>query len=350
MNFIIIASMTDIIAQIYSKFDELLLENGSCIRDMVSNVRIRDNEILVMVDSLNFSNQDLNIIKIKIQDKLSGLVKGKALKILFISHRSKKSDDTHAERDINILNGKSNKIRIDAAKKVITIVSGKGGVGKSTLTSLIAQKLSKVYNKRVGLLDADIYTPSIPTIFNSNRTPEIIDNKMLPIFSHGVYINSIGFIVNRDTAISWRSPILSKALYKLLSLTLWDNLDYLLIDTPPGTGDIHLSLLQNYFIDYVVMVTTPQKISQIDVARSIDLYQKFGIKILGIIENMHLVTNLSDHNKRIFAGNSAETLSKSYNIPILDKIPLDPSLSKSCDEGYSLEDFFVLINLDKFLN
>ena len=137
--------------------------------------------------------------------------------------------------------------------------------------------------KKVGLLDADIYGPSIPSIFDLKGKPELVNKRMIPLCNYNVKVNSIGFITDPLSSISWRGPMTSKALYQLISLTNWGQLDYLIIDTPPGTGDIHLSLLQNYVTAGVIMITTPQKISAIDVQRTINLYRKFGGQTLSQI-------------------------------------------------------------------
>jgi ATP-binding protein involved in chromosome partitioning len=244
----------------------------------------------------------------------------------------------------------TDKIRLEGVKKIILIASGKGGVGKSTITALIAHRLEYLGNS-VGILDADIYGPSIPNIFDLKQKPEIQNKKMLPLNNHNIFINSIGFLIPENNAVSWRGPMVSKALYQLLSLTKWPNLDYLIIDSPPGTGDVHLSLLQNYHIDNVIIVTTPQKLSKNDVTRAIDLYQKFNINILGIIENMSYYNNpLTQQEIKIFTGNSGTEISEYFKIPLIAKIAIWEELSEYCDKGKNLFGFnHLLKNLDKFI-
>jgi len=162
---------------------------------------------------------------------------------------------------------------------------------------------------------------------------------MIPVTSRNIKIISIGFLIPEDSAIVWRGPMASKTIYQLLSLTNWGNLDYLIIDMPPGTGDIHLSILENYQLYGVVMVTTPQQMAKIDVIRSIDLYRKFNLPILGIIENMSYLVDVKTNEKiTIFSGNSGEYFSKKFNIPLIYNLPIIPKLSQSCDNGSNLID------------
>jgi ATP-binding protein involved in chromosome partitioning len=236
------------------------------------------------------------------------------------------------------------KLHIEVVKEIIVVAAGKGGVGKSTISALLAHKL-KNEGKKVGIIDADIYGPSIPNIFGLKGKPRLDGTKMLPLENYGIYVNSIGFLTDPSASISWRGPMTSKALYQLLSLTKWDNLDYLIIDTPPGTGDIHLSLLQNYIIDKVIMVATPQKIAELDVSRAINLYKKFNIPIAGIIENMsHFINQNTGEEIKIFAGDSSRNLSTEHNIPIISKLAIIPELSYACDYGNDLKPFIK--NLD----
>jgi ATP-binding protein involved in chromosome partitioning len=215
---------------------------------------------------------------------------------------------------------------INGAKKLILVASGKGGVGKSTMTIAIAEMLqNKGY--KVGVIDADIYGPSIPTMLGVNEKPELEDKKFIPIMHRGFQVMSIGFLVDVEGPIAWRGPMATKAIYQLFSATNWSDLDYLVVDMPPGTGDIHLSVLENYNIDGVYIVTTPQAVSMVDVERAINLYNKFGVEIKGVIENMV---------SEFFSGNSGEILSRKYNIPLLAKIPLTADISRNTDKGLAI--------------
>lgn len=214
------------------------------------------------------------------------------------------------------------KLKIDKVKQIIIVASGKGGVGKSTISVAMAEQLAD-QGAKVGIIDADIYGPSIPTIMALKGKPEVSGNKMVPLVSRGIKVISMGFLVDPESAIAWRGPMSTKAMYQLFFGVEWGELDYLIVDTPPGTGDVHLSLLENYNIDGVIIVTTPQKIAVADVIKAIDLYQKFSIPIWGIVENM------SD----AFDGNGGETIAAKYCIPLIAKIPLNREISTKSDNG-----------------
>jgi len=218
--------------------------------------------------------------------------------------------------------GKS-KIHVNNVKNIILVSSGKGGVGKSTIAVAIAYQLNEAGYK-VGIVDADIHGPSIPTMLKiNNEQHSIINNQFIPIVKNNLHIVSVDLMIkNSSSAIAWRGPMISKMLYKMLSSTLWPNLDYLIIDTPPGTGDIHLSLIENYNITGAIFVTSPQKIATKDVEKSIDLYQKLNVKIFGIIENM------SD-----FPGAGGIYLANKYNLTLIAQIKLSHAISACCDEG-----------------
>ncbi|MGV2432516.1 MAG UNVERIFIED_CONTAM: Mrp/NBP35 family ATP-binding protein [Rickettsiaceae bacterium] len=216
------------------------------------------------------------------------------------------------------------KHHIEGVKKVILVSSGKGGVGKSTMSVFLAELLQS-HGAKVGIVDADIYGPSIPTMLGvESQKPELENKKFIPIFHRNFQLMSIGFLVPEAGPIAWRGPMATKAIYQLLGATKWENLDYLIIDMPPGTGDIHLAILENYNIDNVYIVTIPQAISMIDVERAIGLYQKFGIEISGIIENM------SSEN---FPGDAGEILSKKYGIKLMGKVPPIKEVSYNIDHG-----------------
>lgn len=220
-------------------------------------------------------------------------------------------------------------------KNVIIVASGKGGVGKSTITALLAMQLGQK-GFRVGILDADISGPSIPTIFGvENEIPDSIDNKFQPIVKDNIKLISLGFLVQPGAALAWRGPILTKSLNQLLFSTEWGELDYLIIDMPPGTGDIHISLAQRCKINSAIIVSTPDKISIKDVERSIDLYKKLGIKISGIVQNMSYLS--LDSGRISLFGEDLEDLSSRTGIKIIARLPLIPNLSDNKDAYYSEE-------------
>ncbi|MDX2049947.1 MAG: Mrp/NBP35 family ATP-binding protein [Rickettsiaceae bacterium] len=228
--------------------------------------------------------------------------------------------------------------RINSIQKTIIVSSGKGGVGKSTVAALLAIQLAG-NNYKIGLLDADIYGPSIPTIFGvENEQAQIIDNKFEPVVKKNIRLMSIGFLVTKDKALAWRGPMITKSLNQLLFSTNWGDLDYLIIDSPPGTGDVQISLANSVQIDGCIMVSCPDKIAMQDVERAIDLCQKIGIRIIGLVENMSYIKY--DTKKITIFGDSLEALSKKYNLKIIAKLPIIPLLSSKL-ECYGSEEMRI---------
>ncbi len=226
-------------------------------------------------------------------------------------------------------------------KHIIAIASGKGGVGKSTITANLAGGLAKAGYK-VGIVDADIYGPSMPTMFDVvGERPNSIEvngeSKMTPVVSYGISIMSIGFFTEQDDAVVWRGPMASKALTQMFTDTHWGELDYLLIDLPPGTGDIHLSLVQNIPLDGAIIVSTPQEVALADARKGVNMFQLDTIKVpvLGLIENMAWFTpeELPEYKYYIFGRDGVKNLAKGMNQRFLGHIPLVQSVRESGDIG-----------------
>ena len=221
-------------------------------------------------------------------------------------------------------------------KNIIVVASGKGGVGKSTTAVNLALAL-KDQGAAVGLYDADIYGPSIPTMMGlvDGTRPEIIDERtMKPIEAHGIVCHSIGFLVDADQAMVWRGPMVVGAFNQILNDTQWGQLDYLVVDMPPGTGDIQLSLAQSVPVTGAVIVTTPQDVALLDAKRGIEMFRKVGIPILGVVENMsqHICSECG-HMEHIFGEGGAARLAKDYAVNVLGSLPLDTAIRKGSDEG-----------------
>lgn len=226
-------------------------------------------------------------------------------------------------------------------RNIIAIASGKGGVGKSTVTSNLAVALAKA-GARVGLIDADIYGPSIPTMFNCEFEQPLVKqvngkNIIVPIEQYGVKLISIGFLAPPDSAVVWRGPMASSALKQFFSDTDWGELDYLLIDLPPGTSDIHLTLVQTVPVTGAVIVTTPQKVALADANKGMAMFRQpqINVPILGVIENMAYFTpeELPDNKYYIFGKDGGKNLSAKYDVPFLGQIPLVQSIRESGDSG-----------------
>lgn len=226
-------------------------------------------------------------------------------------------------------------------KNIIAIASGKGGVGKSTVTANIAGGLAKA-GYRVGIVDADIYGPSMPTMFDVvSERPTMIDVEgkpmINPVVSYGIKILSIGFFTEQNNAVVWRGPMASKALTQLFTDAHWGVLDYLLIDLPPGTGDIHLSLVQTVPLDGVVIVSTPQEVALADARKGINMFQleSINVPVVGLVENMAWFTpvELPDNKYYIFGRDGAKNLAEGMNVPFLGHIPLVQSVREAGDVG-----------------
>ncbi len=223
---------------------------------------------------------------------------------------------------------------LPGVKNIVAVASGKGGVGKSTTAVNIALALA-AEGARVGLLDADIYGPSLPMMMGLQGRPESADGKtMEPLENHGVQVMSIGFLVDGDQAMIWRGPMATQALEQLLRQTNWKDLDYLIVDLPPGTGDIQLTLSQRVPMTGAVIVTTPQDIALLDAKKGIKMFEKVGVPILGIVENMavHVCSNCG-HVEHIFGADGGKKMAADYNMDYLGALPLALQIRVQADSG-----------------
>ena len=219
-------------------------------------------------------------------------------------------------------------------KNVIAVASGKGGVGKSTTAANLALALA-ADGARVGILDADIYGPSQPTVLGISGRPESRDNKtMEPLEGHGIQANSIGFLIDADSPAIWRGPMVTQALEQLLRQTNWGNLDYLIVDMPPGTGDIALTLSQKVPVVGAVIVTTPQDLALLDARKGLRMFQKVDVPILGVVENMAVhVCSQCGHAEHIFGEGGGARMAEQYGAPWLGALPLALSIREHADAG-----------------
>lgn len=249
----------------------------------------------------------------------------------FPKHLLRISFESHVKVHQTQMSGQS----LRNIKNTIAIASGKGGVGKSTVCVQLAKALM-LQGARVGILDADIYGPSIPLLLDPKATVEIQDDQYIPITCHGIQAISIGYLTKDDSPLIWRGPMLAKAMIQMLNLTRFDNLDYLLIDLPPGTGDIQLSLVQKIPLTGAIIVTTPQTVATCDAQKALRMFQSTHIDVLGVIENMSMHTcNHCGHQDALFGEGGASQLCQTYSTPLLGKLPLDKLLREESDCGLS---------------
>ncbi|ABL66026.1 Mrp/NBP35 family ATP-binding protein [Chlorobium phaeobacteroides] len=218
-------------------------------------------------------------------------------------------------------------------KNIIAVASGKGGVGKSTVAVNLAISLARE-GAKVGLIDADLYGPSIPTMFGIyDAKPEIISKKLIPLEKYGIKLMSIGFLVETDTALIWRGPMASSAIKQFINDVEWPELDYLIFDLPPGTGDIQLTLVQTIPVTGAVIVTTPQDVALADVSKAVNMFRKMQVPILGLIENMSHYELPDGTKDYIFGMHGGENFAKAQAIAFLGSIPIDREIREGGDKG-----------------
>jgi ATP-binding protein involved in chromosome partitioning len=217
-------------------------------------------------------------------------------------------------------------------RNAIAVASGKGGVGKSTVSVNLAVTLAQS-GARVGLLDADIYGPNIPTMMGVDHLPPATSEKLIPAEAHGVQLMSIGFLVKPNQPLIWRGPMLHSAIRQFLTDVAWDELDYLIIDLPPGTGDAQLSLAQSLPLSGGIIVTLPQQVSLDDALRGLEMFKQLNVPILGILENMSYLELPDGSQMDIFGSGGGEKLAQETNTPFIGAIPMDPNVRKGGDTG-----------------
>ncbi|MBI4357886.1 MAG: iron-sulfur cluster carrier protein ApbC [Candidatus Omnitrophica bacterium] len=224
---------------------------------------------------------------------------------------------------------------LPGVRNIIAVASGKGGVGKSTVAANLALALAKT-GAQVGLLDCDIYGPSMPLMFGLvGRQPEVTaDEKILPLKAHGIRLMSIGFLATEKAPIIWRGPMVHQIIQQFLTRVEWGELDYLILDLPPGTGDAQLTLTQSAPLSGAVIVTTPQEVSLIDARKGLQMFQKVNVPVLGLIENMsYFKCPDCGHVAHIFSGGGGEKMSEELGVPLLGQIPIDSAVVETGDQG-----------------
>jgi len=303
-----------------------MVESGA-----VRNVQVFGDEVEVDITIKNPSLQARKKTEVEILKAIHREVYEKAKITVHVTV------DAPAQKPVNEIKGKP----IPGIRNIIAVASGKGGVGKSTIAANLAVTLARM-GFSVGLLDADIYGPSMPTMFDvASEKPRAtnIDGKsrMLPVQSHGVKLLSIGFFTQPNQAVIWRGPMASKALNQMIFDAHWGNLDFLLLDLPPGTGDIHLSIMQAMPVTGAVVVSTPQEVALADARKGVAMFQQesINVPVLGIVENMAFFSpeELPGNKYYIFGKHGARNLAEDLNVPFLGEIPLVQSIREAGDVG-----------------
>ncbi|MBD3671185.1 MAG: iron-sulfur cluster carrier protein ApbC [Gammaproteobacteria bacterium] len=222
---------------------------------------------------------------------------------------------------------------IEGVKNIIAVASGKGGVGKSTTTVNLALALA-AEGAKVGILDADIYGPSQPRMMGINKKPEQVGDKLEPLVNYGVQTMSIGYMIEEDTPMIWRGPMVTQALEQLLNDTHWQDLDYLVVDMPPGTGDTQLTLAQKVPVAGAVIVTTPQDIALIDAKKGLKMFEKVDVPVLGIVENMSIhICSSCGHEEHVFGTGGGDKMAEEFDVDMLGALPLDIHIREQSDSG-----------------
>tara|TARA_B100000029_G_scaffold515075_1_gene620389 strand:- start:2820 stop:3929 length:1110 start_codon:yes stop_codon:yes gene_type:complete len=317
---------------VLSKKNILSLLNGPKFEGVtIKNIVIFKNEVIIDITINNPTLQARKKIESLIKDVINNNFNNKIEVTINTKIEKSKNDSTQ-------IKGKP----IPGIKNVIAIASGKGGVGKSTITSNIAITLNKM-GFSVGILDADIYGPSIPIMFDiANSKPLSVSvngkNKMSPVESYGIKILSIGFFTRADQAVIWRGPMASKALNQMIFDAAWGELDFLLIDLPPGTGDIHLSILQALPVTGSVIISTPQSVALADARKGVAMFnqESINVPVLGIVENMSYFTpeEMPKNKYYIFGKDGAKNLASDLNVPFLGCLPIIQTIREASDYGH----------------
>ena len=264
------------------------------------------------------------------REQLADQARGRVLSL-----RGVKNVDVHVTAQVTSRPGKKSPL-IPQVKNTVAVASGKGGVGKSTIAANLAVALARV-GARVGLMDTDVYGPSIPILMGAEQAPTVSGNNLIPPVQFGVKLISMAFFLPKDDAVIWRGPMLHKTIQQFLGNVEWGELDYLIMDLPPGTGDIQLSLSQTIPLTGAVIVSTPQDLALTVASKAIAMFRKLKVPILGIVENMSsYVCPSCGHQEPIFGHGGAKQASENLEIPFLGEIPLDPSIRANSDAGRPL--------------
>ncbi len=302
---------------------------------IVKSIDVNDEEVKIVLN-LATKNEET---KRRIFDDIKSAFKGSGMRLILSTVQDQPQSTTVEQKHM-----------AQTAKKRVAVLSAKGGVGKSTFTVSLAVSLKRK-GYTVGVFDADIHGPNVPRMLGTlNEKASINENKkIVPVFKDGIYSMSLGYVVDQETPVIWKGAMVSKAIVEMLESTEWPELDYFIVDLPPGTGDAALTIKQNMDVDSAVIVTTPNTLAIADAVRTIDFFKQVGIKISGFVENMAYFVCDNCHNILYPFGNvKPEELEEALGIPSLGAIPFDPTIEEATDDGTLMglenKEYFDLIN------
>ena len=307
---------------------DALKNHANIVEDQVSGITIRERKVgfIITIEPKDKAQTEA-LQELAKQAVLKAMPQVESVSVIITAQSPAAAQEVPTKKAV------WNLTPVENVKTIIAVASGKGGVGKSTTAVNLARALRRL-GKHVGLLDADIYGPSIPRMMHLSGQPEIKDGKMIPLLSSdGISCMSMGFVAGEDTALVWRGPQISKALHQLVRLTNWPALDYLIVDMPPGTGDIHLSMVQQVPLNGAIIVTTPQEVALLDARKCADMFAKVNVPLLGVIENMSYFEDPAGIRHNLFGEGGGEKLARENNAPLLASVPLIPDLRVACDAG-----------------
>ncbi len=299
--------------------------------NLIGEIKVTGGDVFVTVVKTSEKQETIDAVRQGIADRLSKLPGVLAVQV--------EVDDRSAPAKPTGPHGQSSdpfadRRELPGVKQIIAVASAKGGVGKSSVAVNLALAM-QAHGKRVGLMDADVYGPSVPTMLGLSGDPQVTpDKKILPYASHGLQVMSMGLLMPEDQPVVWRGPLVTSAVKQFLQDVVWSDLDYLVIDMPPGTGDAQLTLVQTVPLAGVVMVTTPQEVALSDVRRGIAMFAKVNVPVLGIVENMSYF-ECPDNGKQydIFGRGGGAQVAAKYGLPLLGEIPIDPAIRLGGDTG-----------------